>query len=276
MSVRVALWQARSGVDPGENAKSLANMIRRAAEGGAAMLFTPEMTGLLDRDGARADAAIRSEADDAVLAAARAGAARNRLWLQLGSLAIRREDGRLANRAYVIDDAGAVRATYDKLHLFDVNLPAGESWRESARYAPGEAAVLAETPVGRLGLTVCYDLRFPALFAALADAGATVFSVPSAFTVPTGEAHWHILLRARAIEAGAFVIAAAQAGKHEDGRETWGHSLVVDPWGRILVDMGHELGLAFVDLDLAKIDNVRARVPALRHRRAIATPTLAQ
>lgn len=276
MTIRVALWQARTGLNPGANAAALTDAIARAAQGGADMLFTPEMTGLLDRNGVRADARLRPEADDPVLAAACQAAAKHGLWLQLGSLAVRREDGRLANRAYVIDGVGRVRATYDKLHLFDVDLPAGESWRESARYAPGHAATLVDTPVGRLGLTICYDLRFPALFAALAEAGATAFSVPSAFTVPTGEAHWHVLLRARAIEAGVFVIAAAQAGVHEDGRETWGHSLLVDPWGRVLLDMGREPGLSFAHLDLAEVDRVRGRIPALRHRRPIATPTLVQ
>jgi predicted amidohydrolase len=190
--------------------------------------------------------------------------------VHLGSLAIRREDGLLANRAFVIDPAGAIRATYEKIHLFDVDLPTGESWRESASYAAGDRAVLVEgTPVGRLGLTICYDLRFPALFATLAEAGADTIAVPAAFTVPTGRAHWQVLLRARAIEAGLFIVAAAQAGVHEDGRETYGHSLVADPWGELALSMDGAPGLGFAEIDLGRIEEVRGRVPALSHRRAI-------
>ncbi len=267
--MRAALLQMTSGVDPAANAWRLVDAVERAAGEGAAMLFTPEMSGLLDRDRARAAARIKTEADDRVLAAVRDAAAKAGLWVQLGSLAVRRDDGRLANRAFVIDGAGEVRARYDKLHLFDVDLPTGESWRESASYAGGDAAVVVDTPLGLLGLTICYDLRFPDLFRALSDAGATLFSVPSAFTRPTGVAHWQVLLRARAIEAGAFVLAAAQTGLHEDGRATHGHSLAVDPWGEVLLDMGEVAGLAFVDLDLGRLADVRARIPALQHRRAI-------
>jgi len=267
---RVALLQARTGIDPDANARALVAAVEEAAAGGAAMLFTPEMSGLLDRDRARAASNLRLPEEDPVLAAVREAAAKAGIWVHLGSLAVRRADEpRLANRAFLIDDAGAVRATYDKLHLFDVDLPTGESWRESAAYAPGEAAVVAQTPVGPLGLSICYDLRFPDLFRALTDAGAKVIAIPAAFTVPTGEAHWHVLMRARAIEAGVFVVAAAQAGHHEDGRETYGHSLVVGPWGEVLLDMGSEPGLAFAEIDLAEVDRVRARVPALDHRRPI-------
>ena len=206
-----------------------------------------------------------------MLAAAREAASRLGLWVQLGSLALRPggEEGRYVNRGFLIDPAGAIRARYDKLHLFDVDLPTGESWRESAAYAPGAGAVVAETPVGRLGLSICYDMRFPDLYCALSDAGAEILSVPAAFTVPTGRAHWHILLRARAIEAGCFVVAAAQAGTHEDGRSTYGHSLVVDPWGEVLLDMGEEPGVGFAEIDRARLEDVRARIPALRHRRPI-------
>jgi predicted amidohydrolase len=267
---RVALVQARTGIDPEANAAALVAAVEDAAAGGAAMLFTPEMSGLLDRDKARAAAHLKLPEEDAVLAAVRAAAARAGIWVHLGSLAVRRADEpRLANRAFLIDGAGAIRATYDKLHLFDVDLPTGESWRESASYAPGEAAVVAETPVGPLGLSICYDLRFPDLFRTLSGAGAQVIAIPAAFTVPTGEAHWHVLMRARAIEAGVFVIAAAQAGRHEDGRETYGHSLVVGPWGDVLLDMGPEPGLAFAEIDLADVESVRARVPAISHRRPI-------
>jgi predicted amidohydrolase len=190
--------------------------------------------------------------------------------VQLGSLAVRTGADKLANRAFLIDGSGEVRATYDKLHLFDVDLATGESWRESAAYAPGGRAVVAETPAGPLGLSICYDLRFPDLYRALTDAGARLLSIPAAFTVPTGEAHWHILMRARAVEAGVFVVAAAQCGRHEDGRDTYGHSLVVGPWGEVLLDMGGtDSGIGFADIDLAEIDAVRARLPAIRHRRAI-------
>jgi predicted amidohydrolase len=234
------------------------------------MLFTPEMSGLLDRDSARAAKALRMEDEDQVLAAAREAAARHRIWLNIGSLAVLVEDGKVANRAFVIDREGRVRATYDKLHLFDVDLPTGESWRESNVYSAGSGVVLVNgTPVGKLGLTICYDLRFPGLFAQLAEADADVIAVPAAFTVPTGTAHWHVLLRARAIEAGLFVVAAAQVGRHEDGRTTYGHSLVVDPWGEVLLDMGEEQGVGFADVDLKRISDVRSRMPALNHRRPI-------
>ncbi|NJC06087.1 putative amidohydrolase [Sphingomonas kaistensis] len=267
---RIALLQAQTGIDPARNGQALVEAVHQARAGGAAMLFTPEMSGLLDRDRTRAAGNLRTEADDPVLGAVRDAAAREGVWVHLGSLAIKRDDGLLANRGFVIDPAGEVRATYDKLHLFDVDLPTGESWRESASYAPGTTAVVVDgTPVGRLGLTICYDIRFPALFAALAEAGADTIAVPAAFTVPTGQAHWEVLLRARAIEAGLFVIAAAQAGAHEDGRATYGHSLVADPWGELLLLMDGSPGLAFAEFDPARIAEVRGRVPALKHRRSI-------
>jgi predicted amidohydrolase len=272
--MRIAIYQAQTGIDPEANARNLMGAVREAATGRAKMLFTPEMSGLLDRDRERAAQHLRSEMDDLVLAKVREAARQAGIWVHLGSLALagERDDGRLVNRGLLIDDAGAIRARYDKIHLFDVDLPTGESWRESAAYAAGEQATLAESPAGKLGLSVCYDLRFPDLYLALTDAGATILSVPAAFTVPTGEAHWHVLLRARAIEAGAFVVAAAQSGRHEDGRETYGHSLVVDPWGRVLLDLGDQVGVGFVDLDLALVDEVRGRLPAIRHRRPIPAP----
>lgn len=271
--MRVAVLQMRSGIDPAANARALVAGMEAAAAGGARILFTPEMTGLLDRDRGRSAGSITREEDDPVLAAARAAAARLGLWVELGSLALRPggEEPRYVNRGFLIDDAGAIRTRYDKLHLFDVDLPTGESWRESSAYRPGAGAVVADTPAGRLGLTICYDMRFPDLYRALSDAGAEILVVPAAFTVPTGRAHWHVLLRARAIEAGCFVIAAAQAGRHEDGRETYGHSLVVDPWGEVLLDMGEEPGIGFAEIDLDRLRDVRARIPALRHRRAIPT-----
>lgn len=268
--VRIALFQARSGIDPKANADRLTGAVSEAAAGGAAMLFTPEMSGMLDRDRERALSNARSEEEDEVLAAVRSAAARSRLWVHLGSLALKGGRDKLVNRGFVIDDGGEIRARYDKLHLFDVDLPTGESWRESTLYDAGhEAVVVPDTPVGRLGLTICYDLRFPGLFQQLSDAGADVISVPAAFTVPTGRAHWEVLLRARAIEAALFVVAAAQAGHHEDGRDTYGHSLVADPWGQILVEMGSEPGLAFAKLDLGRIAEVRQRIPVHQHRRQI-------
>jgi predicted amidohydrolase len=267
---RVALFQSTTGIDPESNARSLVDAVEQAAAGGAETLFTPEMSGLLDRDSARAAKSIRAQDQDEVLAACREAAARHRIWLHIGSLAVLVEDGKVANRGFVIDREGNVRATYDKLHLFDVDLPTGESWRESNVYSAGKGVVLVNgTPVGKLGLTICYDLRFPGLFARLAEADADIIAVPAAFTVPTGKAHWHVLLRARAIEAGLFVVAAAQVGHHEDGRNTFGHSLVIDPWGEILLDMGEERGVGFADIDLKRISDVRSRIPALNHRRPI-------
>ena len=267
---RIALFQATTGIDPAVNAVALTDAIEQASAGGAEILFTPEMTGLLDRDSARAARILRSQDEDQVLAAAKEAAARHRIWVNIGSLAVLVDEGKVANRSFVIDREGNVRATYDKLHLFDVDLPTGESWRESNVYSAGAGVTLVNgTPVGKLGLTICYDLRFPGLFAKLAESDADVISVPAAFTVPTGKAHWHVLLRARAIEAGLFVVAAAQVGHHEDGRNTFGHSLVVDPWGEILLDMGEEKGVGFADIDLKRISDVRSRVPALNHRRPI-------
>ena len=271
---KVALFQATSGIDPAANGDALASAVEAAAAGGAKMLFTPEMSGLLDRDRARMAGKVAREEEDRVLGQVREAAAKAGLWVHLGSLAVRATSDKLANRGFVIDGGGEIRARYDKIHLFDVDLPTGESWRESASYQPGEKTVIVrDTPVGALGLTICYDLRFPALFAALAEGGAEVISVPAAFTVPTGEAHWHLLLRARAVEAGLFVVAAAQGGTHEDGRATFGHSLAVGPWGEVLLDMGSAHGtVGFVELDRERIAEVRSRVPALTHRRPIAAP----
>jgi predicted amidohydrolase len=267
---KIALFQSTTGIHPEANARALVAAVEKAASGGAEMLFTPEMSGLLDRDSSRAIANLRREENDPVLAAVREAAKRNHIWLSIGSLAVLAEDGKVANRSYVIDREGQVRARYDKMHLFDVDLPTGESWRESNVYSAGQGVVLVNgTPVGKLGLTICYDLRFPMLFARIAEASADVIAVPAAFTVPTGLAHWHVLLRARAIEAGLYVVAAAQLGHHEDGRNTFGHSLVVDPWGEVLLDMGEETGVGFADVDLKRISDVRSRIPALNHRRPI-------
>jgi predicted amidohydrolase len=272
--MKVALFQAQTGIDPEENGAFLVARVHEAAAGGAAMLFTPEMSGLLDRDRSRAMRHLHLQSDDPVLAAVRAAAAAAGIWVHLGSLALLAPEGdKLLNRGFVIDDKGEIRATYDKIHLFDVDLPTGESWRESAAYERGERAVVVDTPAGALGLSICYDLRFAGLYAALSNEGATILSIPAAFTVPTGEAHWHVLMRARAIEAGAFVVAAAQVGKHQDGRTTYGHSLVVDPWGKLLLDMGGEgPALGFAELDPALVEEVRRRLPAIWHRRPIPPP----
>ena len=249
---RIAIFQARTGIDPAANAEALGRGDRgRRRTGGAAMLFTPEMSGLLDRDRSapRRTSGIRMKTRSC------RGARRRAQARNLGAPGLAgagKRDGRLVNRGFVIDPRGEIRGRYDKIHLFDVDLPTGESWRESALYQAGDEAVLVKgTPVGSLGLTICYDLRFPALFAGLAEAGADVIAVPAAFTVPTGKAHWEVLLRARAIEAGLFVVAAAQSGRHEDGRQTYGHSLLVDPWGDVLLDMGEATGVGFADIDLA-------------------------
>lgn len=269
--MRTALFQMTSGIDPAANAAAIVDAIVQAKAGGADMLFTPEMAGCLDRDRTRAASTLRSEADDVVLAGVRDAAARAGIWVHIGSLPLKdeRADGRWANRSFLIDDGGAIRARYDKIHLFDVDLATGESWRESSVYGPGEQVVAADTPWGRMGFSICYDMRFPDLYRALTNAGATILLAPAAFTVPTGQAHWHVLLRARAIEAGCFMIATAQVGAHADGRTTYGHSLVVDPWGDVLLDMADASGLGFVDLDLGRIADVRGRVPAIANRRPI-------
>jgi predicted amidohydrolase len=239
------------------------------------MLFTPEMSGLLDRDRARAAAHIVQESENPVLAAVREAAAERGIWAAIGSLAVKREDGRWANRSFLVDDRGEVIARYDKIHMFDVQLETGESWRESAAYAAGEEVAVAETPAGRLGLTVCYDIRFPALFEELGRQLCDVIAIPAAFTVPTGKAHWHVLQRARAKEASAYVVAAAQVGEHADGRETYGHSLVVDPWGEVLLDLeGEAPGLGFAEIDPARIAQVRRQLPSLANRRPISKSRL--
>lgn len=270
--VKVALLQMTSGIDPLANAATIVAAIAQAADAGAAMLFTPEMAGLVDRDRSRAAPHVVAEDANPVLAAVRAAAAEHGLWVHLGSLAVRDEsgDGRAANRAFVIDAKGQIAARYDKMHMFDVDLATGETWRESAAYRPGEAVVTVDCPVGRLGLAICYDIRFPALFEALGRARCDCIAIPAAFTVPTGEAHWHLLQRARAVEASAWVISAAQAGEHEDGRRTYGHSVVVDPWGEVVLDMdGAQAGLAFATIDPARTAAVRAQLPSLANRRPV-------
>jgi len=272
--MKIGVLQMTSGIDPAANAAVLEAAIADAALQGAAMLFTPEMSGLLDSNGARAGGHVVAEGVDGVLARVRSAAAAAGVWVHLGSLAVlgERHDARWANRGFVIDAKGSIAAHYDKFHLFDVDLPTGESWRESSRYVPGARPALVATPVGKLGLSICYDMRFPALYQVLSAAGATILSVPAAFTVPTGQAHWHTLLRARAIENACWLVAAAQTGTHEDGRSTYGHSLVVDPWGQVVLDMETAPGLSIVDIDPAAVDDVRTRVPVLEHRRVIPVP----
>ncbi len=267
----IAVLQMCSGIDPDRNFAVIRDAAHAAREGGAAMLFTPEMSLLLDRDRARAAAHIVPQDESPFVPLLADLAEQTGLTIALGSMAVANRSWKNANRSMLFTPAGGAPVTYDKIHMFDVELASGESWRESNAYEPGREVVTAmDTPVGRLGLTICYDLRFPALFGALGDRYCDAIAVPAAFTKPTGEAHWRVMLRARAIEASAFVIAAAQVGRHEDGRQTYGHSLVVDPWGEVLLDMGgDEPGLGFCDIDLARVAEVRAQVPALANRRPI-------
>jgi predicted amidohydrolase len=262
-----------SGTEPEANFAAITDAARAAAGEGAGMLFTPEMSLLLDRDRARSAEHIVPQAQSPHVPQLAALADETGLTIALGSMAVASGGGRNANRSMVFVPGAGEPVTYDKIHMFDVDLATGESWRESNAYEPGRAVVSVEnTPVGRLGLAVCYDLRFPALWGALGDLACDAIALPAAFTRPTGAAHWHVMLRARAIEAQAFIIAAAQVGCHADGRETYGHSLVVDPWGEVLLDMGGEAaGLAFCDIDLSRIAQVRAQVPALANRRQMAT-----
>ncbi|MFZ4688133.1 MAG: carbon-nitrogen hydrolase family protein [Polymorphobacter sp.] len=270
--MRIGLVQTTTGIDPAVEAAALSDAIAVLAGQGALIVFTPEMSGLLDKDRRRAAGTVQAEADDVVLAAVRAAARAHGVWVQLGSLALKTDGDLFTNRGFLIDDTGEIRARYDKIHLFDVTLGGGEAYRESAAYAPGEAAVVAATPWGALGLTICYDVRFPALHAALVRAGAVLLAVPAAFTRPTGAAHWHVLLRARAIETGSFVVAAAQTGVHADGRATFGHSLVIGPWGDVLLDMGEAAGTAIIDIDLGDVAAARGRVPGLANARDFAPP----
>jgi len=265
---KIAVLQMTSGIDPEANFQTISRAIADAREGGAEMLFTPEMSLHLDRVRERANASIRDATDRGLSDRLRSAADEQDMWATVG-VPVRLSSGRMANRQWFFRATGEQPVHYDKIHMFDVELSTGESWRESSAYEPGrEVVTVDDTPLGRLGLTICYDLRFPALFEALGNAQCDAIAVPAAFTVPTGKAHWHVLLRARAIEASAFVIAAAQVGKHEDGRETYGHSLVVDPWGEVLLDMGgEEPGLGFCDIDLNRIEEVRSQIPSLANRR---------
>jgi deaminated glutathione amidase len=264
---KVGLVQMRSGTDVQANLATALKAIDEAAQAGAAYVLTPEMTNIMEVKRERLFAAIADEDTDPTLAAMREAARRHSIFVHIGSLAVKASSDKAANRSFLIDRNGDVVARYDKIHMFDVDLANGESYRESRNYRAGDLAVIGDLPWGRLGITVCYDLRFPALYRALAEAGASFLSIPAAFTKQTGEAHWHVLMRARAIENGCFVFAAAQGGKHENGRETFGHSLVVDPWGTIIAEGGTEPGVILADVDPAQIVAARSRIPSLMHGR---------
>jgi predicted amidohydrolase len=264
---RVGLIQTRAGRSPAANVDAVAKLIGEAKASGAEYVQTPEMTNIMEVGREKLFAAIAAEENDPSLATFRELARKLSIYLHIGSLAVRAAPDKAANRAFLIDPHGEIVARYDKIHMFDVDLANGESYRESRSYRPGDLAVVHDLPWGRLGITVCYDLRFPALYRALAEAGASFLAVPSAFTKQTGEAHWHVLNRARAIENGCYVMAAAQGGKHENGRETFGHSLVADPWGRIVAEGGLEPGVVMAEIDPAEVAAARSRVPSLQHGR---------
>ena len=269
-----ACIQMRGKCDPAENLHDAVQMIREAAKAGATYIQTPEISNIVNRDRPALLAAMRTEAEDPMLASFRKLAAELGVTLHIGSLAIKNGD-KIANRAFIIGSDGGLLARYDKVHLFDVDLPNGETWRESNTFTGGVEAVAVDLPFGRLGVAICYDVRFPYLFRALADAGCSILSAPACFTKQTGEAHWSVLQRARAIENGAFMISAAQAGLHEDGRETYGHSIIVDPWGKVLAEAGSEPGIILAELHMAAVADARSRIPALRHTRPV-TVTLAK
>lgn len=266
-NLRIALIQMCSGRTPQANLDVAAKLIREAKSGGAEYVLTPEMTNIMETGRERFFGNIAPEEQDASLTTLRELARSLGIFVHIGSFAIKVSADKAANRSFLIDRRGDIVARYDKIHMFDVDLANGESYRESRNYRAGELAVVAAVPWGRLGLTICYDLRFPALYRALAERGAAFLSIPSAFTRQTGEAHWHVLLRARAIENGCFVFAAAQGGSHENGRETYGHSLVVDPWGRILAEGGTRTEVVLADIDPAEVVAARTRIPSLQHGR---------
>jgi predicted amidohydrolase len=268
MTFKAAAIQMCSGVDPEVNAVTMARLVRDAAAQGASYIQTPEMTGALQRDRAGLRAVLRDEANDVIVSTASALAADLGIHLHVGSTAIALSDGKIANRGFLFGPDGQKICHYDKIHMFDVDLDNGESWRESAAYTPGNAARLVDLPFGKLGFAICYDVRFPELFRTQAVAGAEIMSIPAAFTRQTGEAHWEILLRARAIENGMFVIAAAQGGVHEDGRETYGHSMIIDPWGRVLAAAGGTgESVVLADIDVSAVAAARGKIPNLKNAR---------
>jgi predicted amidohydrolase len=275
-SLRVALIQARTPATQNAALEHLRRLIEQAAAGGAQLILTPEASNFMEKRAGRKTEILTGTDEDAVVLGVQALARQTGAWILLGSAMVRSgdpSDARAANRSILINGQGEVESTYDKLHVFDVDLPNGDRYRESAGVRPGDRAVVAATPWGGLGLTVCYDLRFPHLFRALAQTGAAMIAVPAAFTRPTGEAHWETLLRARAIETGCFILAPAQGGDHEDGRATWGRSMIVDPWGVVLAVLDHdEPGVLFADLDLDAVARARNAIPALTHDRAFSAP----
>lgn len=271
--LKVGLIQTRTPATPQAALAHVLPLVRQAAAEGATFIATPEGTNVLQKDREALLPLLRSLEDDRVVAGLGEAARELGVWILVGSALVTREDGKAANRSALISPAGAIVATYDKLHMFDVDLPTGETARESATYEPGDRAVTAQAGELKLGMTVCYDLRFPALYRALALAGAEVMTIPAAFTRPTGAAHWEVLMRARAIETGAFVLAPAQGGKHEDGRGTWGHSLAVAPWGEVIAQLDHdEPGVLIADLDLDAAAKARAAIPNLVNARRFAEP----
>jgi predicted amidohydrolase len=271
--MKVALIQTRTPATPKAGLAHVLPLMREAAAGGARFIATPEGTNVLQKDRDLLLPMLKSQEDDVVVSGLRAAAKELGVWVLIGSALVKRDDGKAANRSMLISPDGAITATYDKLHMFDVDLPTGETARESATYEPGGRSVTARAGDLKLGMTVCYDLRFPALYRALALAGAEVMTIPAAFTRPTGEAHWEVLMRARAIETGAFVLAPAQGGRHEDGRGTWGHSIAVAPWGEVLAHLDHdEPGVLMADLDLAAAAKARAAIPNLANARPFEAP----
>jgi len=281
MSFTAACVQFTAGPDPEPNSRVVSDLVRRARDAGADFIMTPEASNFIE-SGRRRREKARPEADDPFLAGMRSLARETGAWLLIGSLVIdpagepgtAAGEARLANRSFLVDSGGAIVARYDKIHMFDIDLPGGESYRESNAYRPGGSTAIVETPWGRLGMSVCYDLRFPHLYRALARAGADFLAVPSVFTVPTGKAHWHVLLRARAIENGCFVFAPAQWGEHTAGRQSYGHSLIVDPWGEVLTDAGEGVGIVTGRIEVARIAEVRRMVPSLQHDRPFTKPEL--
>ena len=272
-TLAVALVQLRTPADQAAALAQAAPLVRAAAAGGAALIATPEATNILQRDRAKLFEALTPTEDDVCVQGLIGLAAELEVWLLIGSALVLRPDGGAANRSMLIDPTGRTVATYDKIHMFDVDLPTGEKARESEAYTPGAEAVVASTPFGKLGLSVCYDIRFSYLYRALAKAGAEILTVPSAFTRPTGQAHWEILLRARAIETGAFLLAPAQGGRHADGRGTWGHSMIIGPWGEVLAASDDdEPGVIAASLDLADVAKARSAIPALANERAFTGP----
>lgn len=275
--LNVACVQLSSTTTIAENIDISSALIREAHGKGAQFITMPEVVNLCQRRSELAVAAAQFQEDEPALAAYRKLAEELGVWLLAGSLAVKlRDDKRLANRSFLIDATGAIVATYDKIHMFDVNLANGETFRESKTYKPGDRAVVAPTPWGTLGMTICYDVRFPYLYRSLAHAGAKMLAIPSAFTRRTGQAHWHILMQARAIETGCFVIAAAQSGDNEDGRKSYGHSVIIGPWGEVIVDGGEEPGVITAELDFAEVDKARSMIPSLTHDRTYPVPGLAK